>query len=295
VAARLGGYQPLSSLQRAVGDAVAQPFVDAYDALAGRMSEQEQKDFALEAAITSYSPGLGRPLTSGLIDGLKTPFRILRGARQVGSRGATPIGKGPLMFEPPPRPSRAISDDYRYGVPADSTGRLTQTIDGDDLVARYVAGWTHADQPQKGLSQDEVLDVMTTLLGKPPERVHPNDLPGAAGVTRYDPLTNQPTRVQIRKGLDPANLRQVERHEASHVIEQAANVISAEQHLDELKALYNTLNNPKRDGLEAANTGFTPWFRHYPRGEVPREYIAEAIRRLPDRSELYQDGGPERG
>lgn len=185
------------------------------------------------------------------------------------------------MFPPPPKPPRALTDDYRNGVSADASGRLTRTMDGDPLVAENVAGWTEVGAPQRGLSQEQVLTVMERLLGKPTEYLPESRMGKYAGATMYDPATDMPTRVLIREGLDPDALRNIQRHEASHVIEQIAGLISTEGHTKELNSLYGSLNNPKRsfDGLDARpGDVYTPWHRQYPPGEVPREYIAEAIR-----------------
>jgi len=48
-------------MSRALVDALVQPYMDAYHALSGRMTEQEQKDFALNAAVGLIPFGRSRP------------------------------------------------------------------------------------------------------------------------------------------------------------------------------------------------------------------------------------------
>jgi len=185
----------------------------------------------------------------------------------------------PSMYPPPPKPPRALTDDYRNGIPADSLGRLTRTIDGDPLVAENVAGWTKVGEPQRGLSQEQVLTMMEKLLGKPPEYKRASEMGNYVAKTEYHPTTGMPTRVVISEGVEPDALRNIQRHEASHVIEQTAGLISRDGLTKELNSLYGSLNNPKRDGLDAyPGDVYTPWHRKYRPEEVDREYIAEAIR-----------------
>ena len=71
-------------------------------------------------------------------------------------------------------------------------------------------------------------------------------------------------------------------HELGHVIEEIAGQIPTKGLSDELKGVYNSLNNPNRarGGLDAAPTArpMTPQRRGYDSENVPREYMAEAIR-----------------
>jgi hypothetical protein len=53
--------EPLEPVSRALVDALAQPFMDAYHVWTGQMTEQEQKDFALNAAMRLLPFGRVRP------------------------------------------------------------------------------------------------------------------------------------------------------------------------------------------------------------------------------------------
>lgn len=54
--------RPGRGASRTLVDALVQPFIDAYHASTGRMTEQEQKDFAVNAAIGLIPFGRGRPM-----------------------------------------------------------------------------------------------------------------------------------------------------------------------------------------------------------------------------------------
>jgi hypothetical protein len=82
--------------------------------------------------------------------------------------------------------------------------------------------------------------------------------------------------------MQPDKAGMVYGHELGHVIEEIADQIPTKGLSDELKGVYNSLNNPNRagGGLDAAPTArpMTPQRLGYDRENVPREYMAEAIR-----------------
>lgn len=97
--------RPGYKASRALVDALVQPFMDAYHASTGRMTEQEQKDFAVNAAIGLIPFGRARPT-----------FAPERGGG--GSGGRTGRGRTNLPMDDASRQARArelgYSDD-RFG------------------------------------------------------------------------------------------------------------------------------------------------------------------------------------
>src|SRR5262249_12660885 len=91
-----------------------------------------------------------------------------------------------------------------------------------------------------------------------------------------------PTGIELRAGMRPEKAGMVYGHELGHVIEEIADQIPTKGLSDELKGVYNSLNNPNRarGGLDAAPTArpMTPQRRGYRRQNVPREYMAGGIR-----------------
>lgn len=277
VTEQFGGLPLFSPAERVVADAVAQPFVDAYDALSGRMSEQEKEEYALTTMMELAGGGVGNPIRRGFAAAANALSPMVKQARNIRSRGSSGVRQ--KMYDPPRMP-RMLTDDYRGDIPVDSSGKLTRTMDGDDIVAKNVVGWSHVAQPQNRLSDEQIRDVLTKSVGQRPE-TKALAKEGYFGKTIYNRYTGDPIRVEIDKGLAPVTRGKIERHETGHVIDQIAGLLSTE-HLDELKRVYNTLNNNvgrTRYGRDAGpGTNFTPSQRGYPSHEVPREYIAEAIR-----------------
>ncbi len=100
------------------------------------------------------------------------------------------------------------------------------------------------------------------------------------GRTLLRPVTRYPENIVLADNLTPEQLPKVYGHEIGYVIDQLAGEIPTGGLSGELKVLYNTLNNPNRTGGEAASWGkpFTPEASGYKGANVPREFMAEAIR-----------------
>ncbi|POR52392.1 hypothetical protein CYD53_10557, partial [Bosea psychrotolerans] len=102
------------------------------------------------------------------------------------------------------------------------------------------------------------------------------------GRTRYKPYTGQPTAVVLSKALTPGQFPRVNAHEIGHVIDQIVGEIPTAGLSDELRGLYNSLNNGHRNaaGTDArANAKpFLPQPNGYKGDDIPGEYMAEAIR-----------------
>jgi hypothetical protein len=96
---------------------------------------------------------------------------------------------------------------------------------------------------------------------------------GRVAVNRYSRL---PTQVELSNKLTPEQLPGVYGHEIGHVIDQMAGEIPTGGLTKELKALYDTGNNPNRmrdDPARPADWGKprTPQAGGYKGEDVPRE------------------------
>lgn len=232
---------------------------------------------------------------SALEDALLKPRR----AAQPGL-GAPPASVSPMMthapgalnqwgqreydvYDPPPLPPLPFDRQYRRDVPppADSTGRLTHDMEGRPLGARYVSGLTEVDGLNVGLRREEIADITRGLLGRSAERAPRRVLGISYGRMRFDEQTREPYEVLIRDDLRPDLAQRVEAHELAHVIDVIAGYIPVDNHREQLRSIYNTLNNPRRRGGDAApGPLFVPFqrSRNYARAMGDRELMAEAIR-----------------
>ncbi|POR52395.1 hypothetical protein [Bosea psychrotolerans] len=86
----------------------------------------------------------------------------------------------------------------------------------------------------------------------------------------------------INKNLAPDTYSRVLAHEVGHAIDELAGTIPTAGLSDELRGVYNSLNNGQRNaaGTDArANAKpFLPQHDGYERDDIPGEYMAEAIR-----------------
>jgi len=190
--------------------------------------------------------------------------------------------KSPMIYNPPPKPPRPFEADYPHGAPADATGRLTQDIEGRPLTAKYIVGRSAAGAEDQAFAPGEFDNLARATTGHAAEAIPPHQTDFGRTVLSLDRGRLIPTRIELRAGLRPDKADMVYGHELGHVIEETAGQIATKGLSDELKGVYNSLNNPNRarGGLNAAPTArpMTPQRHGYDSEEVPREYMAEAIR-----------------
>ena len=203
------------------------------------------------------------------------------GALGLGNRAVPLASRSGSMYNPPSRPQRPFEKDYPHGAPADGAGRLTHDIDGRPLqVGGRVVGRTVAGGADEALSPTEFDAIATASVGAPAKvaSLSGRDL----GRVAVNPYSRLPESVALSNKLTPSQLPKVYGHEIGHVIDQMAGEIPTNRLSGELKKIYDTLNNPNRtrDGAEAADWGkpMTPQGFGYKDADVPREYMAEAIR-----------------
>ena len=179
---------------------------------------------------------------------------------------------------------RRFEDDYDAGVSSDATGKLLTDMEGETLepetilVGRQVEGGKDVPFPvakQEYLTKKLTGRYSTTLPASSPE------LKGAVGKTPT--IEGVPVEIILSDELKGSERISVHSHELAHAIDDTARQIQITKKMkQELEALYNTTNNPKRtpDGLDADPQAsiYTPKDRGYGPRKAQREYIAEAIR-----------------
>lgn len=188
------------------------------------------------------------------------------------------------IYNPPVKSPRPFEADYPAGVmPNDAGKRLSVDMEGRPLVADEgrIAGRRTVGGSEEAVSPSEFNAIAEEATGRRTKDVTQSELRGDVGRTILRPITRQPEEIFLSKNLTPEKRDLVYGHELGHVIDQIAGEIPVNGILkEELKPLYNTLNNPNRNGAEAANWGktFRPDDSGYRSKDIPREYMAEAVR-----------------
>jgi hypothetical protein len=214
-----------------------------------------------------------------------------REAESLASRGAT-LYNGP-------RTERLFSADYPHGHQADAAGNLALDIDGNPLqVGGRIVGRCVAGGADQALSPAEFDAIAKAATGRDTATLPQSALGrnvGRVAVNRYSRL---PTQVELSNKLTPEQLPGVYGHEIGHVIDQMAGEIPTGGLTKELKALYDTGNNPNRmrdDPARPAGWGkpWTPQAAGYKGEDVPREWMAEAIRLYMANPSYLKEAAPE--
>lgn len=223
-------------------------------------------------------PGAGLTVDAGR--GIPTLMGLMR--REATSGAESLASRSVSLYDPPVKTPRPFTADYPAGAPADAAGRLTADTEGRPLTARYVVGRKVVGGEDVSLSPAEYDALTEAGTGKPSTQVASRIIQGNAGRTLVDRVTGLPVEVHLNRNLRPDKVALVHAHENAHVIDQLAGQIPTKGLSDELKGVYNTLNNPNRaeGGAEAASWGkpVTPQVLGYKAEEIPREYRVEAIR-----------------
>jgi len=240
--------------------------------IAGAMSE------ALNTGLT-FLPLPGGGLAVDAVRGIPALMGLLR--REAASGAESLASKSPMMYNPAIKSPRPFAADYPSGAPADAAGRLTADIEGRPLGARYVVGRKVVGGEDQALSPAEFDPLTEATTGQVAAVVPPRQ--ASFGRTLLHLASGRPVRVEFNAGMQPEKAAMVHAHELGHVVDEMAGQIPAKGLSNELKGVYNTLNNPNRshpDRNEAASWGkpFTPQALGYKGDEIPREYMAEGIR-----------------
>lgn len=183
------------------------------------------------------------------------------------------------LYNPPVKPPRAFELDYPAakwpnGASTDGNGRLTHTIDGDPISARYVAGRIADGGGDVALSREALDEIAKAGTG---EAIHPvpaSTLRGDVGRVEVNKYSRMPERVEVAASLDPEKYARVSAHEIGHVIDQVAGELPTTAVMNELKGAYNTLST----GRERSTNLMGPQHVGYKDADVPRELWAELVR-----------------
>jgi hypothetical protein len=190
--------------------------------------------------------------------------------------------ESPLIYNPPPKPPRPFEADYPRGAPSDATGRLTHDIEGRPLVARYVVGRSSVRGNEQAFPPAQFDALTEATTGRGVAFRSPRQMGQVFGRTYVDRVTGHPVLIELRAGMPPDKAAMVHAHELGHAIDQTVGRIPTTGLSDELPAVYNSLNNPRRTrgGLDAdpGHAPMTPQAHGYEGDHIPREYIVEAIR-----------------
>jgi hypothetical protein len=191
--------------------------------------------------------------------------------------------KNLMMYNPPLKPARPFELDYPSGTLSDANGRLLADSEGRPLTGRYIVGRNVVGGSDQGLGQAEFNALTEAATGQLPKSLSPTAARGFFGRTLVSPITGRPLGIELRSNLPPEKAGMVHAHELGHAIDEFAGQIRTRGLSNELKDIYNTLNNPNRSHSnpgEATSWGrpVTPQVFGYKGDEVPREYVVEAIR-----------------
>jgi|GEM_PF-1967359 len=183
--------------------------------------------------------------------------------------------KGGSIYPPPKVEPVPFNVDYPETVPVDESGRLTHTMDGDPLVARYVAGRREAGGPNVGLTNEEWQDIIQLSTKKPvrygPKSIFKNP---RTSVGAFNPQGE----VKIWDQLQSPQKELVMAHEGGHVIDYHAGepvklskkdvvpyytIPEAKNSKTELKTIFNDLNNSELYAARQKNPDINPKDIHW--------------------------------
>ncbi|MGD9476970.1 hypothetical protein [Shinella sp. G-2] len=177
------------------------------------------------------------------------------------------------IYDPPVKPTRAFAEDYGTGGVADAAGNLRFDIEGRPLTAKHVVGRVQAGGSDVALPVEAIDEIARAGTGSG-IHVMPNGLKsGDSGAIYRNKYTGVPERIEVDGRLTPDKFGRVSRHEIAHIVDDMAKTIPGKGLDDELRLIYNDLNNPQSHGKR-----FGPEQHPYKKGEVPGELMAEAIR-----------------
>ena len=193
----------------------------------------------------------------------------------VGKRGGAKLASRTAnIYNPPVKEARPFGADYPTGGAVNEAGLLRSDVDGLPLVARYVVGRQVAGQPDVALPHGALDEIAAARTGEAIRKASPRsaEIGNDVGRTVFR-RSGEPDYVAVSRALTDSQYQRVAAHEIAHVIDKAADDIPVSGLNDELRTIYNDLNNPQGHGKK-----FGPEQNRYRGGDVQRELIAEAIR-----------------
>lgn len=194
---------------------------------------------------------------------------------KVASKGLKKLAsRSQNIYDPPMKPPRPFEADYPVGGMADDAGKLTGSIEGTPLSARYVVGRGQVSGPDMALPREALDEIAKARTGEAIRTVAPRsgELGRDVGRAAFR-RSGEPDYVAVSSSLTPEQNARVAAHEIAHVIDKTAGEIPASGLNSELRTIYNDLNNPQSYGKP-----FGPEQNRYRDGDVRHELMAEAIR-----------------
>lgn len=209
----------------------------------------------------------GEPVTYG--DAIET----------VGLIGGGGLAKGAASAHETLASRRAtlynLPTETEVGNALGRTGAGGVDLEGRPLVAKHVVGGAPDRIREQSLPAEAVAEIVQGQTGRGIEIV-PQVTSGRGDVgslvtNRY---TGEPLRVEVKKGLSPVQTERVAAHETGHLVDTVAGDIPTKGLVGDLEGIYHF-------GIEGAHRDTKrtlPKHLGYKGDDIPREYMAEAIR-----------------
>lgn len=230
---------------------------------------------------------VGNALAQGAWNAFSAPGRAAAGEPitygdaidTIGLIGGGGMAKG-TIYAPETLASRRAT---LYNLPTDAevgnalgrTGAGGVDLEGRPLVARYVVGGAPERIREQSLPAEAIAEIVQGQTGRGIEIV-PQVASGRGDVGSLvtNRFTGEPVRVEVKKGLTPVQTERVAAHETGHLVDTVAGDIPTKGLIDEVEALYHY----GIEGVDRARNRTLPKHLGYGREDIPREYMAEAVR-----------------
>lgn len=259
----------LAWLMRKAGLPVGEPFLGSDWMARQGLTAQPQNQLA--GLLGEVAGGVGPAYAF-----LKAP-QIANQLLSAGGNRLVNSSKNVKIYDTPSNiKQREFVDDYPQANAQPHGSALQQDVDGRALNAPFIAGRRTVGGNDEALGRQGIYDA-SSLLGATPRTGTHAQLRGDAGRFKqsHDRDGNTVNEIFLRKGMTENQTGNVAAHEAGHFVDALTyGKIPVDGLMDELKPLYNIMNNPAPNmkGMR------TPELDGYKGLDVDREYMAEAIR-----------------
>ena len=171
---------------------------------------------------------------------------------------------------------RPFSDDYGTGIGGPAGQRLSRTIEGVDLRAKFIAGRRTVGGGDIGLGSRDVHTIAEILAGRKPVPVPASKLPAKTVGTYRHGLAGTDREIRYKASLSEGAANKVIAHELGHLIDEVAGQIETKGAVREFDRVWGELYSGEfwRRGRKLPK----PTSAGYRKSEAPREAVAETIR-----------------